>query len=191
MGQGVLWGCGAGRCCGARGCCRGSALRVLAKGAGARGNSHPWECQSYKKIQTLSISFPIKYSLLRTSAREYKPPAVPTLCCSNNGVLWEPSHFIYTGPSEQCPARGAARSQHSPSVMGHTRCTEHWAAQMGPAPLGTPQKSSKPPHFHQCLPCPGKSIRNHFIPDLFYQGSSATSHFQQGQSRKPGSADTK
>lgn len=79
----------------------------------------------------------------------------------------------------------------APPVMRHTRCAEHWAAKMGPAPLCTPQKSSKPPHFHRCLPCPGKLIQNQFIPDLFYQGSGATSHFQRGRSKKPRSTDTK
>lgn len=50
------------------------------------------------------------------SAREHKPPAVLTLCRSNKGVLWEPSDFIYTGPSRWCPAVEAAASQHSPTT---------------------------------------------------------------------------
>lgn len=47
----------------------------------------PCEELHYKKSQTLSISFPIKYSLLHGRAKKPKPQAFLTLCCSNNRVL--------------------------------------------------------------------------------------------------------
>jgi len=60
--------------------------RRWGRGAAAKGEGagpRPRELQRYKKMQTLSISFPIKYSLPRARAREQKPPAVLTLCRSN------------------------------------------------------------------------------------------------------------
>lgn len=59
-----------------------------ARGCSGRGAGYCLrEQQHYKKIQTLSISFPIKYSLLCMRAGEQKPQAVLTLCRSNNRVL--------------------------------------------------------------------------------------------------------
>lgn len=75
--------------CAARG--RGAG-RMMGLGFGAerrraRGSDRPPEQHRYKKIQTLSISFPIKYSSPRARAGEQKPRAVLTLCLGNNRVL--------------------------------------------------------------------------------------------------------
>lgn len=80
---------------------RTAAWGLSAEGAGAR----PLEQRRYKKIQPLSISFPIKYSLPRASqGAETSSGSVsmPQHQRSFTGAFW----LMYTGLELQCPAKG-------------------------------------------------------------------------------------